>query len=66
MKSCLDNEQAIIRLPSEQRNKVKFRSYKTRWFDPDLISFDLEFDKLRHVSPMQETASLRHKLQKEC
>ena len=41
-RSCLHNEPAIINLPTEQRNKVKFINYKARWFAPIVIFFDLE------------------------
>ena len=41
-KSCLHNEPAIIKMPTEGKNKVKFSNYKARWFAPLTIYFDLE------------------------
>ena len=42
LRSCLYNEPAIIRMPSENKNKVKSGKYKARWFAPVVIYFHLE------------------------
>ena len=39
---CIENDAAIIELPSKEKNKMEFGNYKARWFAPVVIYFDLE------------------------
>ena len=41
-RSCLDNEPAVVRMPSERQSKMTFKNLKARWFAPIVLYFDLE------------------------
>ena len=41
-KTCLHNEPAVVRMPSERQSKIIFRNLKARWFAPIVLYFDLE------------------------
>ena len=40
--SCLQHEPAVVKMPSPEKNKLKFKNWQARWFAPVVIYFDLE------------------------
>ena len=40
--SCLQHEPAVVKMPSPEKNKLKFKNCQARWFAPVVIYFDLE------------------------
>ena len=40
--SCLQHEPALVKMPTPEKNKLKFKNFGARWFAPVVIYFDLE------------------------
>ena len=40
--SCLQHEPAVVKMPTPEKNKLKFANLGARWFAPVVIYFDLE------------------------
>ena len=40
--SCLQHEPALVKMPTLDKNKLKFKLFGARWFVPVVIYFDLE------------------------
>ena len=39
--SCLQHEPAVVKMPSPEKNNLKFKNWQARWFAPVVIYFDL-------------------------